>query len=107
MERPGRQSKFPGLAQGQPQPAEGISQNPGMSTWLRVAVLHRSQRQLLEIVTAGTNKRRTSSHGSRSEKHELGYDQWTLSDSGREASNHNARWSKDHPGAVPRLGPLR
>src|SRR5262245_25457329 len=30
----------------------------------------------------------------------FGYDQWTLSESGREALNHNAEWLKDHPGAV-------
>ena len=30
----------------------------------------------------------------------FGYDQWTLSDSGREALNHNAAWMKDHPGTV-------
>ena len=30
----------------------------------------------------------------------FGYDQWTLSDTGREALNHNAEWLKEHPGAV-------
>ena len=30
----------------------------------------------------------------------FGYDQWTLSDDGREALNHNGRWLKEHPGAV-------
>ena len=30
----------------------------------------------------------------------FGYDQWTLSDPAREALNHNARWLKEHPGAV-------
>ncbi len=30
----------------------------------------------------------------------FGYDQWTLSESGREALNHNAKWLKDHPGAL-------
>jgi peptidoglycan-associated lipoprotein len=30
----------------------------------------------------------------------FGYDQWTLSESGREALNHNAKWLKEHPGAV-------
>ncbi len=30
----------------------------------------------------------------------FGYDQWTLSDSGMEALNHNAKWLKEHPGAV-------
>jgi len=30
----------------------------------------------------------------------FGYDEWTLSDSGREALNHNAKWLKDHPGAL-------
>jgi len=30
----------------------------------------------------------------------FGYDEWTLSDSGMEALNHNAKWLKEHPGAV-------
>ncbi len=30
----------------------------------------------------------------------FGFDQWTLSDSGMEALNHNAKWLKEHPGAV-------
>lgn len=30
----------------------------------------------------------------------FGYDQWTLSDSGMDALNHNAKWLKEHPGAV-------
>jgi peptidoglycan-associated lipoprotein len=30
----------------------------------------------------------------------FGYDAWTLSDSAKEALNHNARWLKEHPGAV-------
>jgi peptidoglycan-associated lipoprotein len=28
------------------------------------------------------------------------YDEWTLSESGREALNYNAKWLKAHPGAV-------
>ena len=30
----------------------------------------------------------------------FGFDQWTLSDSGMEALNHNAKWLREHPGAV-------
>jgi peptidoglycan-associated lipoprotein len=30
----------------------------------------------------------------------FGYDQWTLSEEGRKALDHNAGWLKDHPGAV-------
>ena len=30
----------------------------------------------------------------------FGYDEWTLSESGREALNYNAKWLKEHPGAV-------
>ena len=33
----------------------------------------------------------------------FGYDQWTLSDDGREALNHNAQWLREHPGAVLRV----
>nr|WP_281719541.1 OmpA family protein [Nitrosomonas nitrosa] len=33
----------------------------------------------------------------------FGYDQWTLSDEGMEALNHNAAYLKDHPGAVLRI----
>jgi peptidoglycan-associated lipoprotein len=30
----------------------------------------------------------------------FGYDQWSLSESAREALNHNAKWLQEHPGAV-------
>jgi peptidoglycan-associated lipoprotein len=33
----------------------------------------------------------------------FGYDQWTLSQDGMEALNHDAKWLKDHPGAVMRV----
>jgi len=33
----------------------------------------------------------------------FGYDQWTLSDAGMEALNHDAAYLKDHPGAVLKI----
>lgn len=33
----------------------------------------------------------------------FGFDQWTLSDDGMEALNHDAAYMKDHPGAVLRI----
>jgi peptidoglycan-associated lipoprotein len=33
----------------------------------------------------------------------FGYDQWTLSDDGMEALNHNAQWLKAHPGTVMKV----
>src|SRR5262249_6663252 len=33
----------------------------------------------------------------------FGYDQWTLSDAGMEALNHDAQWLKHHPGAVMKV----
>ena len=33
----------------------------------------------------------------------FGYDQWTLSDAGMEALNHDAQWLKDNPGAVMKV----
>ncbi len=33
----------------------------------------------------------------------FGYDQWTLSDAGMEALNHDAQWLKEHPGAVMKV----
>lgn len=30
----------------------------------------------------------------------FGYDQWSLSESAREALNHNAKWLREHPGTV-------
>lgn len=33
----------------------------------------------------------------------FGYDQWMLSDKGMQSLNHNAKWLKDHPGAVLRV----
>ena len=33
----------------------------------------------------------------------FGYDQWTLSDAGMEALNHDAQWLKDHPRVVMKV----
>ena len=33
----------------------------------------------------------------------FGYDQWTLSDTGMEALNHDAQWLKDHPRALMKV----
>jgi peptidoglycan-associated lipoprotein len=33
----------------------------------------------------------------------FGYDQWTLSDAGMEALNHDAQWLKDHPRALMKV----
>ncbi len=33
----------------------------------------------------------------------FGYDQWTLSDKGMQSLNHNAKWLKDHPGALMKV----
>ncbi|OGW51782.1 MAG: hypothetical protein A2V62_04135 [Nitrospirae bacterium RBG_19FT_COMBO_58_9] len=33
----------------------------------------------------------------------FGYDQWTLSDAGMEALNHDAQWLKAHPGAMMKV----
>ncbi|HEY6262107.1 MAG TPA: OmpA family protein [Nitrospiraceae bacterium] len=33
----------------------------------------------------------------------FGYDQWTLSDAGMEALNHDARWLKEHPRALMKV----
>jgi len=33
----------------------------------------------------------------------FGYDQWTISDAGMEALNHDGQWLKDHPGTVMKV----
>jgi len=33
----------------------------------------------------------------------FGYDQWTLSDAGMEALNHDAQWLKEHPRALMKV----
>jgi peptidoglycan-associated lipoprotein len=33
----------------------------------------------------------------------FGYDQWTLTETGMQALNHDAAWLKDHPGAVMKV----
>jgi peptidoglycan-associated lipoprotein len=33
----------------------------------------------------------------------FGYNEWVLSDAGMEALNHDAKWLKDHPGAVMKV----
>lgn len=93
---------FPGMTQGGDRSElSGFSQNPADE------YLGRSGG--IASVSPATAGRRNLAELTREEQAAMeaglkdvffGYDQWTLSDSSREALNHNAKWLKDHPGAV-------
>jgi peptidoglycan-associated lipoprotein len=93
---------FPGLGQGGPgQELSGFSQNPSDE--------YLSHGGGIASVSPATNGMRHRAELSKEEQAAVeaglkdvffGFDQWTLSDSGMEALNHNAKWLKEHPGAV-------
>jgi peptidoglycan-associated lipoprotein len=93
---------FPGMTQGgSSNELSGFSQNPGDEY-----LAHGGGIASISPATAGS---RHHAELTREERAALeaglkdvffGYDQWTLSDSAREALHHNATWLKEHPGAV-------
>jgi peptidoglycan-associated lipoprotein len=93
---------FPGLTQGtNPSELRGFSQNPGDEYLAQGGGI-----ASISPATAGTRHRAELTREEQAAMEAglkdvfFGYDEWTLSDSGREALNYNARWLKDHPGAV-------
>ena len=93
---------FPGLTQGNnPSELRGFSQNPGDEY-----LAHGGGIASISPTTGGSRHRAELTREEQAAMEAglkdvfFGYDEWTLSDSGREALNHNARWLKDHPGSV-------
>jgi peptidoglycan-associated lipoprotein len=93
---------FPGMSQGGSRgELSGFSQNPSDEY-----LSHGAGIASVSPTSAGT---RSHAELTKEEKAAIdaglkdvffGYDQWTLSDTGMDALNHNARWLKEHPGAV-------
>ncbi len=96
---------FPGMAQsGSQRELSGFSQNPSEEYLAQGG-------GVASLSSAGANSR----HHAELTKEEkaaieaglqdvfFGYDQWTLSDAGMEALSHDAKWLKDHPGAVMKV----
>ena len=96
---------FPGTAQGDSQKElSGFSQNPSEEH-----LTHGSG--IASLSSSGMNAR----HHAELTKEEkaaieaglqdvfFGYDQWTLSEAGMEALNRDAKWLKEHPGAVMKV----
>lgn len=103
---PGRESsKLPNMSGGNSSgELNGFSRNPseerlaqsGYATALNPSGLTARQRAEL------TQEEKTAVEAG---LHDVffGYDQWTLSDAGMEALNHDAAYLKDHPGAVLKI----
>ena len=93
---------FPGMSQGNSRSElSGFSQNP--------ADEYLSRGGGIASVSPATAGSRHHAELTREEQAAMeaglkdvffGYDQWTLSDTAREALNHNARWLKEHQGAM-------
>ena len=96
---------FPGMAQGGSQgELSGFSQNP--------ADEYVSPGSGITSVSPTNMGPRNHAEMTKEEKAAIeaglqdvffGYDQWTLSDAGMESLNRNARWLKEHPGAVMKV----
>jgi peptidoglycan-associated lipoprotein len=92
---------FPGMAQGSSRSElSGFSQNPAdehlaHSGIASVSPTIAGSRHHAEL----TREERAAMEAGLKDVF-FGYDQWTLSESAREALNHNAKWLKEHPGAV-------
>ena len=96
---------FPGMTQGSSSnELSGFSQNPADEF-----LAHGSGIASVSPATAGSRQRAELTREEQAAVEAglkdvfFGYDQWTLSDSGREALNHNAVWLKEHPRAVLRV----
>lgn len=92
---------FPGLTQGSSRnELSGFSQNPADEYLAHGGIASVSP------TTSGTRHHAELTREERAAMEAglkdvfFGYDQWTLSESAREALNHNAQWVKEHPGAV-------
>lgn len=101
----GSNSGFPGVSQGGSGGGlSGFSQNPseerlGKSGDIAsLSSFGRSDRQRAEL----TKEEKAAIEAG---LHDVffGYDQWTLSDAGMEALNHDAQWLKAHPSAVMKV----
>src|SRR5262245_2178173 len=92
---------FPGMSQGSASELSGFSQNPadeylaGGGAVASVSPATSGSRHHAEL----TREERAAMEAGLKDVF-FGYDQWTLSDGGREALNYNANWLKEHPRAV-------
>ena len=93
---------FPGMTQeGSRRDLSGFSQNPsdeylaGSGGIASVSPAAAASRHHAEV----TREERAAIEAGLKDVF-FGYDQWTLSDSARDALHHNAEWLKAHPGAV-------
>jgi peptidoglycan-associated lipoprotein len=93
---------FPGMTQGSSRSElSGFSQNPsdeylaGSGAMASVSPATAGSRHHAEL----TREERAAIEAGLKDVF-FGYDQWTLSDSARDALHHNAEWLKAHPGAV-------
>jgi peptidoglycan-associated lipoprotein len=100
---------FPGMAQGGSDGGlSGFSQNPSEERLRKggdIASLSSSgmsDRQRAELSRELTREEKAAIEAGLQDVF-FGYDQWTLSDTGMEALNHNALWLKAHPGAVMKV----
>jgi peptidoglycan-associated lipoprotein len=99
---PGVAPNFPGVAQGGSQgELSGFSQNPSeehLGHGSGIVSLPASEMNAQNYAELTKEEKAAIEAGLKDVF--FGYDQWTLSEAGMEALNRNAKWLKDHPGAV-------
>jgi peptidoglycan-associated lipoprotein len=101
----GSNQNFPGMAPGSSgRGLSGFAQNPSEERLGKGG-------DIVSLSSSGMNARQRTEI-TKEEKAAIeaglqdvffGYDQWTLSDAGMEALNHDAVWLKDHPGSTMKV----
>jgi len=93
---------FPGMAQGGSQAdLSGFSQNPSeeyLAPGSGIASLSSSGKNDRHRAELSKEEKAAMEAGLKDVF--FAYDQWTLSDAGMDVLNHDAKWLKEHPGAV-------
>lgn len=96
---------FPGMAQGGSRSElSGFSQNPSEERLARDGgIASKSATGMNALQHAELTKEEKAAIEAGLQDVFFGYDQWILSDSGMDALNHDAKWLKEHPGAVMKV----
>ncbi len=92
---------FPGMAQGgSNNELSGFSHNPSEERLTQGAFAYKTPSGMNVMQHAELTKEEKAAIEAGLQDVFFGYDQWTLSDHGMAALNHDAKWLKEHPSAV-------
>lgn len=95
---------FPGVGPGGTRKElSGFSQNPSEERLAQEGMVSKSYAGMNVLQHAELTKEEKAALEAGLQDVFFGYDQWTLSENGMEALSHDAKWLKDHPGAVMKV----